>query len=231
MLSRKMMRLAGLALGLAIVGTATWAGQAAARLSMNGSVVSMDVLTVKGRTYVPLADVAKALNMSVVHKDTGYELVPAGGSNEIAGLKGKLGDTLFTGKWRFTVTAVAQVDEYTEVYNAEKEVIKPKADDEVLVVVKCRIKNGTATTKSPYFWKDIREDTALTDDKEHGYGPLAYDTRNSEVTVDKMLPGSAKEFALIFSVPKGSVLKDLVYTISGPGDEGKTNVRIALKQP
>jgi hypothetical protein len=198
---------------------------------MNGSVMSTDVQTINGRAYVPLVDVARALSMTVVRKEGGYELVRAGGGNEIAGVKGKLGDTLFTGKWRFTVTAVTRAGEYTEVYSPDKEVLKPRADDEELVIVKCRIKNGTPKTQSPYFWKDISEDTALTDDKEHGYGPLAYDSRNSDATVDKMLPGSAKEFAVIFSVPKGSTLKDLVYTISGPGDEGKTDVRIALGQP
>ena len=38
---------------------------------------------------------------------------PAGGANQVEGLRGKVGDMLFTGRWRFQVQDVQTVDTYT----------------------------------------------------------------------------------------------------------------------
>lgn len=60
-----------------------------------------------------------------------------------------------------------------------------------------------------------RGTTALTDDRQHGYFPLAYDSRNSDYSSDKMLPGSAHDFIVIFSMPKDANLKDFIKIIAG----------------
>jgi hypothetical protein len=45
-----------------------------------------------------------------------------------------------------------------------------------------------------------------------------------------MLPGSAKEFAIVFSVPEGTEEKDLVYTVEPVSSEfGVVDLRISLR--
>jgi len=45
-------------------------------------------------------------------------------------------------------------------------------------------------------------------------------------------PGAAKSFAVVFSVPKGTQLKDLIFTLYGFGVSSThaSNVRVSLAQ-
>ena len=221
-------RFALLATALILVPCAAWALQAHLKLTMNNSLVSTDVRVIDGSAWVKVADVAKALDMVVVKKDDGYELIRAGGANQINGLKGRVGDIIFTGKWLFTVKSVEKVDEYIQKYDPDKNTISPKGADDTLVVVTFRVKNGTKVKQELFFWMSLSENTALTDDAEHSYPPLAYDSRNSDITGDMLLPGAAKDWAVVFSVPKDARLKDLIYTISAK-DIDNTDMRISLK--
>ena len=221
-------RFALLATALILVPCAAWALQSHLKLTMNNSLVSTDVRVIDGSAWVKVNDVARALDMVVVRKDDCYDLTRAGGANQINGLKGKVGDNIFTGKWLFTVKSVEKVDEYVQKYDPDKNTISPKGADDTLVVVTFRVKNGTKVKQELFFWMSLSENTALTDDAEHSYPPLAYDSRNSDITGDMLLPGAAKDWAVVFSVPKDARLKDLIYTISAK-DIDNTDMRISLK--
>jgi hypothetical protein len=88
------------------------AADSGAKLIFNARVASTDVRTLQGKAYVPLADVARALDMTVVPVRGGYEIKKAGGATPISGLRGKVGEVLFDGKWRFQVLSVETVDSY-----------------------------------------------------------------------------------------------------------------------
>src|ERR1700738_4923601 len=83
------------------------------RLIISGKEVSTDFVSQSGRTYVPVADVAKALNLDVQKISGGFELKPAGGANQVEGLNGKLGDQLSCGAFLFKVTDALETQEYT----------------------------------------------------------------------------------------------------------------------
>lgn len=206
--------------GLVVLASACLGGQAGKDLIMNGQIASTSLLTVNGRTYVPVADVAKALNLTVVNKGTSIELVAAGGVGEVQGLRGKIGDTLFTGRWRFTPVSLEQMDSYTTKYDGERSKITPRNDGETLFVLNCRIKNGEKEVREMVFTQRTCGKTALADDQAHSYAPMAYDAHNETGPYGgpKMLPGSAAEFAVIFSVPKGTQPKDILFTIISDRD-------------
>src|SRR5688500_15525819 len=74
-------------------------GQGGKTLVINGKVVSRDVRIINGRPYAPLADIARGMGQTLAKRGSGYELAAAGGANQVEGLRGKIGDTLFDGKW------------------------------------------------------------------------------------------------------------------------------------
>lgn len=222
-----------------LVAAICFGGQTARDLIINGQVATSDLKVINGRTYVPLADVAKALNMTLVNKANSIEMVAAGGAGPVAGLKGKLGDTIFTGKWKFTVVSIEQMDSYKTKYEDSQESYTPRTDQETLYVVNCRIKNAQTEVMEMVMSQRHCGKTAIADNMEHSFAPMAYDAHNETGPFGgpKMLPGSAAEFSVIFSAPKGTVPNDLLFTIvSGkdlseekPGKLG-TDLRISLKQ-
>ena len=143
-----------------------------------------------------------------------HPYTPAGGADQMANkFTGKVGQTIFTGKFRFTVTGIETGTTYAEKYVASPATLT--ADDgQKYVVVHCRIKNGTPTRQeialstSPYSGND---DTTLTDDQEQTYQPInyhdgefvGYDVHPEDTapTGAWMLPGAAADFAVVFSVP------------------------------
>ena len=232
-------RIVGSLLALVVVAGICWAASKS-KLYINGQVASTNLRVIDGRSYAPVAEVAKALGATIATREDGYEIVMPGGANQVNGVaQGKIGDELFTGQWRFQVVSVQQAgDQYKERYYQMLRTIKPKGPGETLVVVNCRLKNGTKQTKTPLVTERIPGNTALADDKEHSYGPLDYDAAQGEG--DKimsyagadLLPGAAMEFALVFSVPKGTVAKALVYSVQVyPDSVGKApnaDVRVNL---
>jgi len=220
------------------ISAAVWAADTTKRLRVDGSVVSSDVRTIEGRAYVPLADVAKAFRRTVVATKDGYDLAEAGGANQVGDYSGKVGDVIFTGRWRFTVTGVEEKDAYTQEYDGHKAKIEPKGDDFVLVVVRCRLKNATKEIQSVYLIGMVPGyqtlpygRTSLTDQTEHGYTLYTHDAQTDEGVTSKILPGAAQEFALIFNVPRNMKRKDLIFSITTPAgpDKNGTDVRVSLK--
>lgn len=216
-LTRTSVGLAAVILVISLAG-AVWAAQAAAKLIVNGKVASADVKVIGGRAYAPLGDIAKALGMVVVKKGGAYELTAAGGTYQVEGSgQGKIGDELFTGKWRFQVLGLREVSQYTERYYEKGNTIQPKGKNDTLIVIDCRIKNALKQTQSPVLTERMPINTALADDSGRSYAPIDYDARQAMDKVqsyeaEALLPGAAADFALVFSVPKGTRPKDLVFT-------------------
>jgi hypothetical protein len=244
---QKRRRVQLLAWGLTVGLVTTALAQARLSLIVNGSVASHDIRMIGGRPYAPLADIARAYDQTLVKKPGGYELTPAGGAGQIGDQhSGKIGDELFTGEFRFKVLQVREVSQYTTHYSQDQQTVTPAGANDTLFVVDCRIKNGTKQRQELVSsTNDLfgNPNTALADDQEHSYRPLSlssgafngYDVHADETapTGTYLLPGAAIDFALVFSVPKGTHPKDLVYSILKYGDRSEAkqkavDVRVSL---
>jgi hypothetical protein len=218
-----------LAIALAIASATAWAVQNGSQLTMDGKVISTDVQTIKGRAYIPLNDVAKVLERKVDRKGGTYSLARVTGAPLHEGPSGKMAVNLVADKWQFQVISVQQVSDYSPQYGSDKDKIVPREVGDLLVIVRCRLKNGTKEMREVYFDKDSSGNTALTDDQEHGYVPLAYDSRNSGYSSDKMPPGSLHDFVVLFSIPKDTGLTALTYSVREAGIDKNTEFRVSLK--
>jgi hypothetical protein len=203
-------------------------------------VMTQDARQIDGRTYVPLSDVAHALGAQVASHGDGYAIVSggsgssgssdirtaAGGANEVRGTNGNVGDWFFDGMWRFRVSKVERTDEYQYQYYSTPGSDKPSGGNDELVVCYCTIKNGHKETEEPILTSHglSSQNTALTDDQGQSYMPVDFDVRGGG-----LIPGAAKNFAVVFSVPKGTKLKELIFTLYGFASSTKTsNVRVNL---
>ena len=204
---------------------------------INGRVMTADVRSIGGKAYVPLEDVARALGVTVSRKAGGYALVAAGGANQLTGkARGKLGDDIFTGQWRFMVRSVSSDQQYASRYLANKETWKPKSGADKLVIVTCRLKNGRTEKELVHMTSAFATGwhTALTDEQGHSYEPMSWDAHYDYYNwACYVLPGAAVDFALVFSVPADAKPNGLVFTISRYDDRGDpkkhTDVRVSLR--
>jgi len=225
------------ALGAAGAALAIQAGQT---LKINGQVASNDVRVIGGKAYVPVADVAKAMGLTVVKTGNGYELTKEGGAGQLqAKGNGKIGQEIFDGKWRFQVIDVKRADTYIPVRTKSKTEMQADAGQE-FAVVSCRVKNGTPQKDELVFAKDWEGiNTSITDVNEQAYPAVAFDVREDEIAPVgcNFLPGAAIDFTIVFSVPKGTDLKDVIFTAMQykfrSGYDQKTNkphdFRVSLK--
>ena len=233
------------ALGAAAGVGAVGAAQGGLKLTLNGKVASSSVRMIEGRPYAPLADVARGLGMVVVKRPGGFEITPAGGANQVEGLRGKVGDTLFDGKWRFQVLSIQTADSYvmktdmdtdyaayraTAEFDVTSKTFTPLSGN-TLYVVQCRARNAVKENQALYVYQPFTR-TALTDNQGNSYPPIGYDMQGARFQSKPLLPGSGLDFAVLFTVPEGTTLKDLVFTlrtIAGGLTEGK-DVRVSLTQ-
>jgi hypothetical protein len=230
---------AALALGVCAAAMA----QGGRVLIMNGRSASRDVRMIGGKPYVPLADVARALGQQLVSRSGGYEIIAAGGANQVEGMRGKIGDTLFDGRWRFQVIEVQEVDSYrmktkatndyavyrtVADFDPTSDVFRPH-EGQTMLLIRCRVKNGVKQTLS--LWRSNSDtQTALTDTQGQSYPPIAYDMEESAPFQSKaLLPGSSLDLGVLFVVPQGTVLKDLLFTLRTLDDKGH-DVRVSLRQ-
>lgn len=206
--------------------------QAAQKLFVNGKVASSDLRVIGGKTYVPLADVAKALDYTIQKTTGGYELAKAGGAGQIANKNvGAIGEEIFSGQWKFTVLSVGRVAESVpeylpnEVWNR-----RTAASGMEIIVLKCRVKNGTDKKDTIVLDKWEGNNTTLTDMDENAFEPTqhGYDAKFNEHFPDgsTFLPGGAVNFNLRFEVPKGAKLKDLVFTVIRYDDRSNTKTKV-----
>jgi hypothetical protein len=230
------------ALCLTLPGAA--APDTADTLVVNGKSAPADVRTIGGSAYVKLADIAKALGMIVTKRSDGkYELTRAGGANQLEGVtRGKVGDVLFDGRWRFQVQSVATPTSYTmktagelydnhdlSTFDRPNRLVKSTRGNS-LVVLQCRATNGVNANRT--LWTAISDDrihTALTDTDGSSYPPIAYDFDGGPTQSKSLVPGAALNFAVLFSVPEGTHIKDLIFSLkNNQGDEKANDVRVTL---
>lgn len=221
--------------GLMLIAGACWALQVSSKLFVEGKLASSDVRVINGTKYVPLNDVAAALHYRIEPQTGGVNMTLAGGAGPVKGeFGGVVGDPkeIFTGQWRFWPRTVQQGDSYTAQYSTDHEKITPRNAGETLVVIDCRIKNATQVKQEMIFTVHSDGVTSLTDDQEHAYAPIAFDARNENGPYGgpTLLPGSAGEFAVIFSVPQGTVPKNFIFSIlASPANTDKgTTLRISI---
>jgi hypothetical protein len=215
---------------MAVVGASAWVHQSS-NLYVNGNLASSHLVQLNGTSYVPVKDVAAALQWTLEKTSRGLELNQAGGANQVNGIVGKVGDTLFNGYARFQVVKVVRGKTYTNQFSGDNQQVTPIPDSGDLVVVIIHAKNGL--NNSITFMLPGGGDTALTDTDGHSYTPrsgMSMDIPSRGVSV---LPGAGFDFALTFDVPQSAQLGDLVYQLSlgGTGSFGseKKKFRVSLR--
>lgn len=176
---------------------------------------------------------------------TGKPAQPPGGANQVDGLRGKIGQMLFDGKWRFQVQDVQQVASYTlkvpaseQDYAKYRDAAETDADGHTFtakagytfVAVTCLVKNGQNKVQQlDSYLNDPR--TALTDDQGNSYPPIVFDMISKGAWITKpLLPGSGEPMTVLFAVPPGTKLKDLVFTLKNWSDSRGRDVRVSLVQ-
>ena len=102
--------------------------------------------------------------------------------------------------WSLRVLSAQQVAAYTDQFGPGTDPVALKRAGDVLVAVRCRLKNRTNATQEVYFDRGTAGNTSLTDHSQHAYGPSVFDSRNSDYSTNKMLAGTTQEFAIVFSV-------------------------------
>lgn len=170
---------------------------------------------------------------------------PAGGANQVEGLNGKVGQMLFDGKWRFQVQSVqeglatytlkvlASEQDYARYHDVADEdpsthIFTPK-EGNTLVAIKCIAKNAQNKQQQLDFYLNEPK-TALTDDQGNSYPPIAYDMISKGAWMTKpLLPGSGEDMTILFAVPTGTKLKDLVVTLKNWSDHKGHDVRVSLR--
>src|SRR5205085_2009602 len=106
------------------------------------------------------------LHMNLTKTAAGYSLGEAGGANQVTGVEGKIGDVLWNGYVRFQALRVIRGKTYTRSIASNHEEVTPIQQGDDLVVVVCRLKNGTLRTAAPSL---VGGTVALTDTEGHSY--------------------------------------------------------------
>ena len=227
----------------AAVGTAWAAG--GGKLIYNGKVASTDVRTIGGTPYVKLSDMASAMGLDVVRRGDGYELTKKGGANQVDGLQGKIGDTLFNGEWRFTVLGASTPESYTvkipsvrgdlrgtaNITNDESTGIVRPAPGYKLVVISCRMSNGQKSQQTFWVAPTRGVKTALADTEGESHPPFGFDMEGSQNQSKPLVPGASSGFTLLFVVPEATQPKDLIFTLRNNGEGKVSNARVSLQAP
>ena len=208
---------------------AVWAAQPGHTLTRDKSIISTQVRTVEGRPYVPLADVARAFNLSWTKVPSGYDLVTEKPAIKVTVAPApigtsRMGEPLSTGKWQLLPLAIEEVAEYMPRYSSDRYPVQPSGTGDRLIAVRCRVRNLQKERRELSFdERAFGGNTVLLDDQEHAYAPYKYDVHsdeNSSSTVHVM-PGLVVDFAVIFSVPAGTRPQAMVYTL-GNRDQRNT---------
>lgn len=207
------------------------------KLTINGHSVSTGARQIGGQTFVPIGDVARALNMKATVKGTNIVLSPAGGAQQAGKLAGNTGEDLTSGLYGFkvvsTTRAVKYDLKYPSAYQRADTLEAPEGQE--FVIVNCRLKNTTPTKQEFAFSTgDWACNTALTDLDEQTYQPMKFDVLADESAPlgRYVLPGASLNFAIVFAVPKDTRLKDVVFSVLRYGDrleKKSTDFRVSVK--
>ncbi len=216
---------------LGAVAANTW------KLTINGHSVSTSARQIGGQTFVPINDVARALNMKATVKGTDIVLTAAGGAQQAGKLAGNTGEDLTSGLYGFKVVSTTRTLKYDLKYPSQyqsADTLEATAGQE-LVIVNCRLKNTTPTKQEFAFSTgEWAYNTSLTDLDEQSYQPMKFDVLADEGAPlgRYVLPGASLNFAIVFAVPKDTKLKDVVFSVLKYGDRGTkkfTDFRVSVK--
>jgi hypothetical protein len=183
-------------ISVALILLAMVSGLAWGAVIINGKAVKFDVYNNNGVVLAPVKDLATALGASVVTDAAGNIKIStssAGGANQIAGVEGSIGQTLFNGVTRLTVTGV-------ESANLDPFGAQPLSGGK-FVLVSVEVKNGSKKTKQ--YGYTIHKMT-LVDDKGQLYTTDAMKKDSSwgyMVGITDLVPGGFVKGKYIFEVP------------------------------
>lgn len=236
---------AAVAAGTLLLGFAAGAvAQGSSRLTVLQNTVTTDARKIGGRLYVPVADIAKAMGWKLTVAGGAISLQPPtktvtnGGNTSAAGyrLSGAVGEEFGNASYRFQVTNVAEVAEYTRKNTNGIAVggALNAGTNEKLVVLDCVLTNATTEREQFCFSRDrYAENTVLLDKNGESLPPAAIDVAADELNPPGAyaLAGANVRFALVFRVPRSWEPKALVYTIVKYRERGLkkgTDVRVNL---
>lgn len=210
-------------------------------LTINDTLASEKLTRIGDTVVVPIADVAKALGLRVVKTKTGYALTKDGGANQVEGLRGKLGQELFDGKWRFKVTDMREATSYTlqtrtatdyGTINPVAEILgttyKPKPGYK-LIIFRCVVKNGQRTAQQ-LWWFQVDVQTAIATESGESFPPILTDIAAEAWQSKPILPGAKLEYNLVFCIPTDQRSTDLLVTLRTISEKGST-LRLFITDP
>jgi hypothetical protein len=127
------------------------------------------------------------------------------------------------GDWSLAVAGISVTNEYRERFKATRSTLTPKGPDQSLIVVDFTLRNVSEKTISPDFY-DVN--TGLIDNANRSYRPSDWDANLSLEDCCRrlgvqVLPGTVYDGALVFTVPKTSTPKLLVFTIKSNSYESR----------
>lgn len=224
------------ALGVAALAVGRWE---ALSLVIHGKVASERVRTIDGEAWVPVRDVAKAEGLTVQKSGNRLELVEAGGANQVDGLRGKIGDTVFDGSWRLTVHSFERVDSYHiqsktstdysiwhAIADLQDDTFTPKPGY-ALYVADCTVKNGTHDD-AQFEWSTADNKTSVADASGANHPWIVFDIPSSAFVSKPVLPGAAIDFKICFAVAADAHPQDLIVTLKSLTQKKGHDARIAL---
>jgi hypothetical protein len=230
-----------------LLSAAAIAAPKSLKLYMNGAAVSTDVRVINGVAYAPISSMAKALKQPVTRVGDGYRIGAAGGTYQISGLRGKLGDKLSDGVWQLTFSNLREEKMYTDrntvrPFGGTQRVYTPDGSDK-LYVIDIIAKNIRSQRMALSLARGDKFNTSLAGMDGTAVPVKSFDFRSgdggpygaggqSDIT-GFILPGAQQKFSAIFSVPSDFDPKDLVFTIAYNFEVGgiykTTDFRVALK--
>jgi hypothetical protein len=161
------------------------------------------------------------------------------------GLGGKIGDVISAGQWRFQVMSMQTPESYAMKTDAEPYDYKDLSSFDLtkriftlktgykLVVVQCRATNAQKSRKR--LWVAVSDSanvrTALIDMGGSSHVPIGYDFEGGPIQTKPLEPGETITFAVVFSVPQDTQLKELLFTLAANGErEQSKDVRVSLAE-
>ena len=161
------------------------------------------------------------------------------------GLESKIGDVISDGQWRFQVMSMQTTESYAmktdaepydykdlSIFDLTKRIFTLKTGYK-LVVFQCRATNAQKSRKR--LWVAVSDSanvrTALVDMGGSSHVPIAYDFEGGPIQTKPLEPGETITFAVVFSVPQDTQLKELLFTLAANGErEQSKDVRVSLAE-
>jgi len=177
-----------------------------AEIYVNGKKTNIEMIDQGGVIYAPIKSLSKALSVSYAEDSAGNIKLStgmAGGANQIKGVEGTMGETLFNGITRFTVTGfdVVEVDPFGS---------KPLSNGK-FALVSVEVRNGSK--KARYYGYGGHKMT-LIDDKGQIFTSDAMKQNDNwiyGVGITELVPGGFLKGKYVFEIPTSSTPQRIVF--------------------